>query len=213
MSSLLLCFGMQSLRGFAFSSHFVTSRNQRLCIAIFCLLHSWFCFIIMWCVTSVSACLRTRARRQKIVVALVCASFFVFFHDWERCMWPQSLCLTILFFFLLNTTVLLHRFSLTLSFCAFQLFICLHPAFASDTVGTELWARKKKPTETFAFFLFTRSTSALLGDGSQSFVSLSRCLTKLTLHFASCGHEQHCRNTAVWGNGQVLKRRSCCVCG
>lgn len=117
------------------------------------------------------------------------------------------------FFFLLNTTVLLHRFSLTLSFCAFQLFICLHPAFASDTVGTELWARKKKPTETFAFFLFTRSTSALLGDGSQSFVSLSRCLTKLTLHFASCGHEQHCRNTAVWGNGQVLKRRSCCVCG
>lgn len=110
----------------------------------------------------------------------------------------------------LNTTVLLHHSLLTLSFCAFQLFICLHPAFASDTIGTEFWARKIQQRHCHFFFLLALLLCAWWWQSVLLF--LSPCLTKLTLHFASCGHERHCRNTAVWGNGQVLKR-SCCVCG
>lgn len=53
----------------------------------------------------------------------------------------------------LTTTVPL-CFSLMLSFCAFQLFICLHRAFASDTVGTE--QEKNQQRHSLFFFLPAR---------------------------------------------------------
>lgn len=161
-------------------------------------------------------CLFTRSceETENCGCSCLCLFFFLFLSMTERgACGPKTFVLPYLFFFPLK------YYSAASSFFAHALFLCFSVVhlFASSLC---FWHRrhralskKKKPTETFAFFLFTRSTSALLGDGSQSFVSLSRCLTKLTLHFASCGHEQHCRNTAVWGNGQVLKRRSCCVCG
>lgn len=146
-----------------------TSRNRHVCAAIFCLLCHWFSFIIVWCVTLVSAYLCTCAKRQKIVVALICAFIFCLVIPWLREVHAAKAF--VLLYILppppLNTTVLLHRFLLTLSFCAFQLFICLHPAFASDTVGTEFWARKSnRDISVFPFYSFC---FCLLGDGSQFF--------------------------------------------
>lgn len=174
----------------SFFSYFITSSNRQPCISektyyisnfsslqspilllIRMMCNACFClFALVW-----------RDRKLWLLSFSGFLSFFFFFVFYLVFPWPRegahvakTFVLPYIYFFSLNTTVLLHCFLLTLSFCAFQ-FICLHPAFASDTVGTEFWAREKQQQRDVYFFPFYSLAFCLLGDGSP-FFCFSPCL-------------------------------------